>query len=205
MDISGIGKGRPISAGQNETPAQHTVQKGETLEGIAKQYGFAAKALLESNPGLKRATSLKAGMTLNLPQQAAPPQAGQEAARNGVFETFPKRNLLDRMLEPASGRQAGEAAANKKFYTGELAGKGIIQDATVGKVFYGEAAAQKASSNLLPGEASAGKHLPGEALHVKGEAAANKKFLTGEALQEKHPLEEKTLPGELQAKFFKKS
>ncbi len=44
----------------------HRVAKGETLYGIAKQYGVRIEAIMEIN-GIKNANELKAGQVLKLP------------------------------------------------------------------------------------------------------------------------------------------
>lgn len=59
-----------MKTGQKATYAQgyeHTVQSGETLSDIARQYKTTVKAILEANQ-LANANSLRAGQTLFIPQ-----------------------------------------------------------------------------------------------------------------------------------------
>jgi membrane-bound lytic murein transglycosylase D len=49
-------------------PARHTVERGDTLYGVARRYGISVAALAEANPDLDG--SLKAGQTLRLPAGA---------------------------------------------------------------------------------------------------------------------------------------
>jgi murein DD-endopeptidase MepM/ murein hydrolase activator NlpD len=63
-DIRGIGKGS--IGGGGGSPEIYKVRKGDTLEGIAKQYGVSSDAILKINRHIK-GTSLRAGETLNIP------------------------------------------------------------------------------------------------------------------------------------------
>lgn len=49
---------------QGQTPQRHTVEKGETLYGIARKYRLSAEQITQWNPALK--DGLKAGMELSL-------------------------------------------------------------------------------------------------------------------------------------------
>ena len=53
----------------------YTVQKGDSLSRLAKQFGVSADDLAKANPGLTDKT-LKAGATINMPGKAASPAAG---------------------------------------------------------------------------------------------------------------------------------
>jgi len=59
--------GNELYAGQI-TPRTHRVRKGETLASIAQRHGMTAGRLAEMN-GLSASASLRAGRTLNLPEQ----------------------------------------------------------------------------------------------------------------------------------------
>ena len=48
---------------------QHHIQRGETLSGIAKQYGTDVNTLLKANPQIKNPNLIYAGSTLNIPTQ----------------------------------------------------------------------------------------------------------------------------------------
>ena len=62
-----------------QTPAFHTVQKGETVYAIAKKYGTTAEQILKNNPGLNPAR-LQVGDTLRLPAAKAAPSASEPAS-----------------------------------------------------------------------------------------------------------------------------
>ena len=47
-------------------PSTHTIQSGDTFEGIAKQYGLTVRALRAANPGVEP-RRLIPGKTLRLP------------------------------------------------------------------------------------------------------------------------------------------
>jgi LysM repeat protein len=79
MSTIGIGGGGGSRQhGTDET--QHTVQKGETLDSIAKQYGVSSDDLLKLNPQLQNADKLQPGVALLLPavlKESATPNAVQ--------------------------------------------------------------------------------------------------------------------------------
>ena len=53
--------------------AQITIQKGQTLSGIAKQHGTTVQDLLKVNPSIKNPNLIYAGSNLNLPGTPASP------------------------------------------------------------------------------------------------------------------------------------
>ena len=62
----------PRTTPSNETPEPggvrtHVVQRGETLNGLAKRYGVSIQALREAN-GLTERKTLKAGRALKIPR-----------------------------------------------------------------------------------------------------------------------------------------
>jgi len=62
-----------------QTPAFHTVQKGETVYAIAKKYGTTPEQILQKNPGLNPAR-LHAGDKLRLPAAPSVPSASQPSS-----------------------------------------------------------------------------------------------------------------------------
>lgn len=65
-----------------QTPATHTVQKGETVYAIAKQYGTTTDAILKTNPDLNP-SRIHAGDKIRLPN-AKPPSPPASAANPAV-------------------------------------------------------------------------------------------------------------------------
>jgi LysM repeat protein len=53
--------------------AQITIQKGQTLSGIAKQQGTTVDAIMKANPTIKNANLIYAGSSLNLPGSPTSP------------------------------------------------------------------------------------------------------------------------------------
>jgi LysM repeat protein len=57
-----------------------TIQKGQTLSGIAKQQGTTVDALLKANPSIKNPNLIYAGASLNLPGAPASPVVAPKAS-----------------------------------------------------------------------------------------------------------------------------
>lgn len=57
----------PETSPPTDRPAMHTIQPGDTFEGIAKKYGLTVRALRAANPGLEP-RRLIPGKTIRLPQ-----------------------------------------------------------------------------------------------------------------------------------------
>ena len=60
--------------------SQITIQKGQTLSGIAKQYGTTVNDLLKANPTIKNPNLIYAGSALNLPGAQASPVVAPKAS-----------------------------------------------------------------------------------------------------------------------------
>ncbi|OQA36622.1 MAG: LysM domain protein [Parcubacteria group bacterium ADurb.Bin326] len=60
--------------------AQITIQKGQTLSGIAKQQGTTVDAIMKANPTIKNANLIYAGSTLNLPGSPTSPVVAPKAS-----------------------------------------------------------------------------------------------------------------------------
>lgn len=97
MAIRGVGSGGPVGGGGPEQ-FTHTVQKGETLDGVAQQHGVSKRDLIKENPQLQGTTTLKAGMQLNIPAGrggAAP----AKAPASDTFESRARRTFTDPFTE----------------------------------------------------------------------------------------------------------
>ena len=66
VPAGGESAGRP-AAGAAGTTRAHTVRQGETLWGIARQYGVELAALLRANPGIKNANLIYPGEAVRIP------------------------------------------------------------------------------------------------------------------------------------------
>ncbi len=60
--------------------SQITIQKGQTLSGIAKQHGTTVNELLKANPTIKNPNLIYAGSALNLPGSPASPVVAPKAS-----------------------------------------------------------------------------------------------------------------------------
>jgi len=81
--------------------AEHTIQEGDTIESIAKQYGVSHEALLVANPILN--TGITAGQVLQIPnvppQQENPSKADRiEAADQNIFEQIANEPIVPQAL-----------------------------------------------------------------------------------------------------------
>ena len=73
VPVKGRGEGARLeedipedAAPASPNPAQHVVQRGETLYGVARRYGVSAAQLTAANPGLD--TNLKVNQRIHLPE-----------------------------------------------------------------------------------------------------------------------------------------
>ncbi|MBP3228094.1 MAG: LysM peptidoglycan-binding domain-containing protein [Bacteroidaceae bacterium] len=107
----------PGSAATAGSTLRHTVQAGETLWGIAHQYGVSVDALRQANPAMQREDFvLQAGAVLLIPgvsaaaAPSAPGRGGTQTGNNGM------RVALVMPLKA----QRDEVARCKEFYNGAL-------------------------------------------------------------------------------------
>lgn len=83
MDLKSAAPGGSASAGNSAGPVSHIVKKGESIYGIARQYGLTMDQLIALNPGA--ADGIKAGERLRLPgnsEIANPDAAKPESAKS---------------------------------------------------------------------------------------------------------------------------
>jgi membrane-bound lytic murein transglycosylase D len=75
VPVKGSGAAAPFETAAEEEaaspnpPAQHLVQRGETLYGVARRYGLNTAQLIEANPGLD--SGLQPGQRIQLPATAS--------------------------------------------------------------------------------------------------------------------------------------
>lgn len=97
MAIRGVGSGGPAGGGGVPEQITHTVQKAETLDGIAQQHGVSKKDLIKENPQLEGAATLKAGMQLNIPA-ARGGATPTKAPAIDTFESRARRTFMDPVM-----------------------------------------------------------------------------------------------------------
>jgi LysM repeat protein len=107
MAIRGVGD-ISFGSGGGAGNVEHTVQAGDTFEGIAKQYGLSPEDLLAANPHIKDPGSLQPGQSLLLPavQKAlSEPTAfqGDILERGDAPSIFPGAGF-DQAFAPAEAR-----------------------------------------------------------------------------------------------------
>jgi hypothetical protein len=82
-----------------------TIQKGQTLSGIAKQQGTTLDALMKANPTIKNANLIYAGSALNLPEAPKPvvaPGASGSAPVAPVTPSMPVTTRVDQISSPGT-------------------------------------------------------------------------------------------------------
>ena len=82
-----------------------TIQKGQTLSGIAKQQGTTLDALMKANPTIKNANLIYAGSALNLPEAPKPvvaPGASGSAPVAPVTPSVPVTTRVDQISSPGT-------------------------------------------------------------------------------------------------------
>ncbi len=86
--------------------AQITIQKGQTLSGIAKQHGTTVQDLLKVNPSIKNPNTIYAGSSLNLPGTPASPVVAPGASGSPkpapVTPTTPVTTRVDQISSPGA-------------------------------------------------------------------------------------------------------
>jgi LysM repeat protein len=92
--------------------ARHTVTTGDTLWGIAVQYGLSLDALIAANPGINP-DRIRPGDTVNIPVGGRPPSAAPKATATPDARVSPTGgNLRLRQTPSTSGRILTRLAAN---------------------------------------------------------------------------------------------
>jgi murein DD-endopeptidase MepM/ murein hydrolase activator NlpD len=192
-DIRGIGKGS--IGGGGGSPEIYKVRKGDTLEGIAKQYGVSSDAILKINRHIK-GTSLRAGETLNIPVK----ESGKTLtpSSKSVLPGAPLKKALRTPSASKTGdaspyKPAGDALPFKVAPDGVLYRAGdALPDKQAGDALAfkaGDALPDKQAGDALAfraGEALSFKYDAGDAFSHKfraGDASAS--LAPGEALQGK--------------------
>jgi len=97
-----------------------TIQKGQTLSGIAKQQGTTVEALLKANPSIKNPNLIYAGSALSLPEVPKPtvvaPGASGSAPVAPVTPSTPVTTRVDQISSPG----ASPVPAKSTLYGAEV-------------------------------------------------------------------------------------
>lgn len=100
--------------------AQITIQKGQTLSGIAKQHGTTVQDLLKVNPSIKNPNLIYAGSSLNLPGTPASPVVAPGASGSlqpaPVTPSTPVTTRVDQISSPG----ASPVPAKTSLYGAEV-------------------------------------------------------------------------------------
>ncbi|MCS7081165.1 MAG: LysM peptidoglycan-binding domain-containing protein [Chloracidobacterium sp.] len=99
---------RGASPASQSNSVQHVVRRGETLSGIARQYGVTVQTIVQANRQIRNPNLIYAGQTLTIPRNASttPPQSStgdrQYVVRSGdTLSEIAARNGIDlqRLIE----------------------------------------------------------------------------------------------------------
>jgi hypothetical protein len=88
-----IGQGGSIGGPGGESPFEHTVQQGETLDSIASQHAVTKQALLESNLHITSET-LQPGNVLQIPQAGRSTTTPVASTKDTIEPFGPNNNFL---------------------------------------------------------------------------------------------------------------
>ena len=92
----------------------YTIQKGDTLSGIAQKYGTNVSTLMSLNPYIKNANLIYAGKSLNLPGQ----QATQPVQQTAPTQTTTPVQTAPTVPAKTTQQLAEEYAQNQTVNTG---------------------------------------------------------------------------------------
>ena len=96
-----------------------TIQKGQTLSGIAKQQGTTVDALMKANPTIKNANLIYAGSALNLPEAPKPVVAPGASGSTPVAPVTPSTPVTTR-VDQISSPGASPVPAKTTLYGAEV-------------------------------------------------------------------------------------
>lgn len=106
----------PVRGTTNPAPAggasnSHTVQRGETLSGIAKRYGVSVDALMQSNPDIVNPDIIYPDQKINVPKGGGARTGGaQQTAKNGRAGAGVSAGQLQQIVPGLSASKAAEVA-----------------------------------------------------------------------------------------------
>lgn len=102
-------KTKTVKVVDRSNQTQHTVQPGETLYALSRQYGISVDEIRMSNPNVGKA--LKVGQVVQIPStreaHATEGSLGSNAAASGTSNTTAAENTQDHPLETSSISEVG--------------------------------------------------------------------------------------------------
>lgn len=85
-----------------------TISKGQTLGGIAKQYGTSVQALMSANKNIKNANVIAAGGSLVIPDKQVAPTTAQQKP-SGSINIDPAKSNTNAIVDTIPQQQAGSS------------------------------------------------------------------------------------------------
>lgn len=100
--------------------AQITIQKGQTLSGIAKQQGTTVDAIMKANPTIKNANLIYAGSSLNLPGSPTSPVVAPKASVPSPSPTVTPSSTVTPPVAQNSSPGTSSVPAKSTLYGTEM-------------------------------------------------------------------------------------
>lgn len=100
--------------------AQITIQKGQTLSGIAKQQGTTVDAIMKANPTIKNANLIYAGSSLNLPGSPTSPVVAPKASVSNPSPTVTPSSTVTPPVAQNSSPGTSSVPAKSTLYGTEV-------------------------------------------------------------------------------------
>ncbi len=97
-----------------------TIQKGQTLSGIAKQQGTTVDALLKANPSIKNPNLIYAGASLNLPGAPASPVVAPGASPSPKPAPVTPSSTVNQRVDQISSPGTSGVPAKSTLYGAEV-------------------------------------------------------------------------------------
>ncbi len=97
-----------------------TIQKGQTLSGIAKQHGTTVNDLLKVNPSIKNPNLIYAGSALNLPEAPKPTPVAPGASGSPQGAPLPPSTPITTRVDQISSPGTSPVPAKSTLYGAEV-------------------------------------------------------------------------------------
>ena len=97
-----------------------TIQKGQTLSGIAKQNGTTVDEIMKANPSIKNANLIYAGSSLSLPGSPASPVVAPKASVPSPSPTVTPSSSVTTRVDQISSPGTSSVPAKSTLYGTEV-------------------------------------------------------------------------------------